>query len=70
MLKDTSSFPDEIRGKKVSQVPELSELLEKVSVDGKAWTTLYRCKFSGEEWLEIYEATGHGEIPVIRRKKP
>ena len=67
-MVDTLSYPNEMRGNAVRQLPDFLILVDKVAVDAKNWTTTYRCKKSGEEWLETYESTGHGEIPVVRRK--
>lgn len=64
----TQKFLNEYPGKALSELPELAACLCEISCDPMTWTTIYRCKYSGEYWEEVYESKGHGEIPIVRRK--
>jgi len=57
------------RGVRIQEIPDLSERLEKVSVDALNWVTRYRDKHTGDIWEEAYESTGHGEMVVVRKLK-
>ena len=69
MCEICSQLPDEIPGKTVSDIPALSERLDKLSIDAMAWITHYRCKYCGQYWEERYEAKGHGEVPSLFKIK-
>jgi hypothetical protein len=69
-MQDTRAFANDHRGKSMNELPELLALVEQVSTDPIRWRTVYRCRTSGELWEEIYEATGHGEIPIVTRDAP
>jgi hypothetical protein len=70
MPDDTTSFPDEIPGKTMDQIPGLKNLVEEVSSDPRTWTRVFRCRVSGEEWEERFEDKGHGDVPTVRRIRP
>jgi hypothetical protein len=61
------NLPEEFPGRTIAQIPELQGTLEKVEVNYKTWTTLYRCTVCGQLWEEKYEASGHGEVPHVRK---
>lgn len=62
-------FPNEYKGKKVGEIPELKKILIEISTDYNKWTTLFRCKLCGQIWEEIYESKGHGEVPKVIKKR-
>ena len=57
------------RGLRVNRIEELATQLEQVEIDAMNWRIRYRCRDCGQEWLEAWEPTGHGEIPVVCKVK-
>lgn len=62
-------LPDEFPGCSIKEIPELRDVVERVSIDSVNWVTIYRCKFCSQLWEERYEATGHGEVASVRKIK-
>lgn len=54
-----------MRGVSINGLPNLKCSLRETRIDGMTWQTWYRCNECGQEWLERYVATGHGEIPEV-----
>lgn len=69
MDRKCSSLPDELVGS-VKEIPELSGQLEELSVDGKSWVSIFRCRVCGQYWKEYYVATGHGEVAHTKKIPP
>lgn len=57
--------PTIIRGVSIDRLPDLKCALRETRIDGMTWQTWYRCNECGQEWLERYVPTGHGEIPEV-----
>ena len=60
-------FADEYPGKAVSVMPELRDVLVILSRDYHTWVSVFECSVCGQPWEEAYEATGHGERPMVRK---
>jgi len=60
-------LPDNIPGKAVIDIPELSNRLQEISTDFKLWITRFRCKQCGQIWEESYESKGHANIPSVKK---
>lgn len=66
-MHSCNNLPDEFPGASIRDVPELSGRVEKLKTDYLRWITLYRCRDCGQFWREIYEGTGHGEVPRVHK---
>ena len=55
-----------VPGKTVQELPALSSLTQQTR-DAETWTTIFECDACGSLWQESYSATGHGEVPEVRR---
>ena len=64
-MKDCNSLPDKYEGVSVKDIPELSCKLQVEDRDYRTWITTFRCQLCGQQWIEKYVATGHGEVPVV-----
>jgi len=62
-------LPEEIPGKAVSDISELSSHLEKLTTDFKHWVTRFRCRESSQIWEERYESRGHANVPLTKKIK-
>lgn len=47
--------------------PELRDILVMLSSDFQTWVTVFGGSVCGQLWEEAYEATGHGERPMVRK---
>ena len=70
MFEHCKQFPDEYPGKAVSVIPELRDSLVMLSCDYRTWVSVFECSVCGQPWEEWYEATGHGERPMVRKLSP
>jgi hypothetical protein len=59
--------PDDLAGKRLTDVAALAATCSEVTRDGMAWTTIYECSICGQLWEERFEERGHGEVPEVHR---
>lgn len=57
----------EIPGATVNSLDELKLALHLIVSDPRIWIAMYRCSHCGRIWEERYSATGHGEVPTLRK---
>ncbi len=61
-------LPNVFDGKSVRSIPELHARVDQIHKEPRKWIRIFRCRECGQEWIEEYKGTGHGEVPSVRKR--
>ena len=64
-----AALPEEIPGKTMVEIAELSSRVEEIETDYKKWTAIFRCKTRGQIWEERFTSHGHSNVPSVYKVK-